>query len=88
MREKYLIETPHKAEECLTALDEIVAYRPDFLKSVYLGCNSGTHIGWATIDAESESDALRNIPTNLRGKARAVKVGQFTPEQIKSFHEM
>ena len=86
---KYQLESPHTDAECLRALDEIsVGSRgPDLLKKMYFGCNSGVHIGWAVLDAESETAARDFLPTFLRSRAKVVKVSQFTPEQIKGFHK-
>jgi hypothetical protein len=49
---------------------------------------SGDHTGYVIVEAGSESEARENVPSFLRGKARIVKVDKFTPEQIKSFHQM
>lgn len=84
---EFLIETKHTDKECLKALDEIVAYRPELLKSCYLGCGGGVHVGWAPVDARDENEARNMIPSMLRGSSRIYKVGKFTPEQIASFHK-
>lgn len=84
---KYVVESPHTAEECLGAMDEMLAMGPDVLDQYHFGCMSGEHTGWAIVDAESESEALEIVPDSIRGKARAVKVEKFTPEQIKAAHE-
>ena len=85
----YHLESPHTDAECLRALDEISAGTrgPELLKKMQFGCMSGVHTGWAVVDAESETAALSLLPAFLRGRAKAVKVGQFTPEQIKGFHK-
>ncbi|APH38905.1 hypothetical protein [Methanohalophilus halophilus] len=84
---KYLVESPHTAEECLEALDETLALGSDILDQYYFGCRVDVHVGWAIVDAESEAEALGNVPVSLRDKARAVKVEKFTPEQIQKEHE-
>jgi hypothetical protein len=85
----YMIETPHEDAECLRALDEIAAGArgPELLKKTQFGCMSGVHIGWAIVEADSETAALEWLPAFLRAKAKVVKVDQFTPEQIASFHK-
>ena len=83
----YLIEQEHTKEECLHALDELSESSPRLLESSYLGCMSGEHKGYAFIEASSESEAIGMLPSDLRGKARATKVDQFTPDQIRSFHQ-
>ncbi|MGE5189433.1 MAG: hypothetical protein ACM3NF_05195 [Gemmatimonadota bacterium] len=85
--EKYFVESKHTPEECLRALDEILAKGPKVLSSVEWGCMAGDHTGYSIVEARSEADALANVPTFLRGKARVVKLNRFTPEQIKSFHQ-
>ena len=85
--EKYFIESKHTQEECLRALDEILAKGPDALSKVEWGCMAGDHTGYSIVEARSEKDALATVPTFLRGKARAVKLNKFTPEQIREFHQ-
>lgn len=85
---RYLIESPHTTEECLRALDEILVRGPGALAKYDFGCMSGDHTGYCIVEAGSESEAKETVPTFLRGKARIVKVDKFTPEQIKTFHEM
>jgi hypothetical protein len=85
---RYLIESPHTTEECLRALDEILLRGPGALAKYDFGCMSGDHTGYVIVESGSESEARENVPSFLRGKARIVKVDKFTPEQIKSFHQM
>ena len=84
---KYLVEVPHTSEECLGALDEMLAMGSDILDQYHFGCMAGEHTGWAIVDAESEPEALEIVPTSLSDKARAVALNKFTAEQIKKFHE-
>jgi hypothetical protein len=82
------VESPHTAEEYLEALDETLALGSDILDQYYFGCQVDVHVGWAIVDAESEAEALGNVPASLRDKARAVQVEKFTPEQIQKEHEV
>ena len=84
--ERYIVESPHTKDECLRALDEVLAEGPAVLNKFDWGCQTGDHTGYAVVDAENETNVRNMIPTFLRTKARVVKVGKFTPEQIKSFH--
>jgi hypothetical protein len=84
---RYLIETPHNAEECLKALDEQLVKGPDVLEKFDYGCMAGDHTGYAVIDANTREDALKIVPTFLLGKSKIVEVGKFTPEMIRSFHQ-
>lgn len=83
---KYFIESPHTREECLPALDELLAKGPDVLERFDFGCAAGDHTSWALVESESESAARSLIPSFLRDKARVVPVTKFTPEQIRSYH--
>lgn len=84
--DKYLVASPHTPEECLRALDEILAKGPKALGAVEWGCMAGDHTGYAIIEAGSEPQARETVPAFLRGKARVVKLNTFTPEQIREFH--
>ena len=84
----YHIESPHSKEECLEALDEVLARGPQFLAQFDWGCMAGQHVGWATVDAGSESEARNMIPAVVRNKARIIPVNKFTPTEIESFHTM
>ncbi len=84
---RYMIESPHKPEECLKALDEELAKGKDVLDKFEFGCKSGDHTGYALVDSSTRNDALNKyVPSFIQDKARIVEVGKFTPEMIKSFH--
>lgn len=84
---KYLLETPHTKEECLRELDEVLAKGKKNLDQFYWGCAAGDHTGYALVDASSVAEVERLVPDFIRGKAKIVEIKQFTPEQIKSFHQ-
>lgn len=84
---RYLIETPHKAEDCLRALDEELAKGTDVLSKVDYGCMAGDHTGYSIIDANTREDASKIVPTFLLNNAKIVEVGKFTPDMIRSFHK-
>jgi hypothetical protein len=82
-----MIESPHKPEECLKALDEELAKGKDILDKFEFGCKTGDHTGYALVDANTRDDALNKyVPKFIQEKVRIVEVGKFTPEMIKSFH--
>ncbi len=83
---RYMIESPHKPEECLKALDEELAKGKDILAKFDYGCKAGDHTAYAIVDVKSKNDALNYVPTFLRDKSRIVEVEKFTPEMIKQFH--
>jgi hypothetical protein len=82
----YEIETTHNDTECLRNLDELVARGN--LDKFLLGCESGIHTSWATIEAASEKDALNIIPEFTRSRAMIAKVSKMTPEHVKEIHSM
>ena len=84
---RYLIETPHKPEDCLKALDEELAKGPQVLGKFDYGCMAGDHTGYAIINAANREDAIRIVPTFLQNTAKIVEVGKFTPDMIRSFHQ-
>jgi hypothetical protein len=84
---RYLVETPHKGEDCLKALDEELAIGPKVLGKFEYGCMAGDHTGYAIIDAKTREDAMKTVPTFLQGSAKIVEVAKFTPEMIRSFHQ-
>jgi hypothetical protein len=83
----YMIEAPHTADECLAALDEIVAESPTLLGEFEWGCFSGVHNGWATITADSESAVRNRLPSSQQDNWRVTEVMTFTEEQIRAEHE-
>lgn len=83
---RYMIETPHTAQECLRALDEQLAKGPEILKMFSYGCNAGDHTGYALVDVKNEIEARNLVPSFLLSKARIVAVDIFTPEVIRSLH--
>ncbi len=84
---RYMIESPHKPEECLRALDEELEKGRDVLDKFEFGCKAGDHTGYALVDANTSKDALNKyVPKFIQDKARIIEVGKFTPEMIKSFH--
>lgn len=83
----YHIESEHTPEECLRALDDVLAKGPQNLAKFDWGCMSGDHRGYATVEAKSESEVQTLIPGFLKNKSRVVPVTKFTPDQIRSFHQ-
>lgn len=84
---EYLVESPHTADGCLQALDEISAMGPNALAKWQFGCMTGEHIGWAIVKAADEKAALQTVPASLRAQARVHKLNTFTAAQVKAFHD-
>lgn len=87
MKKQYFVETPHTAEECMKALDEMSMRGADVLKMFRWGCKAGDHRGFAFVEAESEDMVKEMLPPSARDRAKAVEVMEFTPEQIRMMHE-
>jgi hypothetical protein len=87
MGERYMILMPHTQEQCLKALDDMVASSSDLLSMTEWGCMAGDHTGYVIVNAASEDAARAMIPAAERASARVIKLNKFTPEQIKSFHK-
>jgi len=83
--DRYLIESTHSKEDCLHALDLILAH--GYITHYDWGCEDGIHTGWAIVEADSNSEALLSVPPLIRDKARAVKLKKFSPEVIQSLHK-
>jgi hypothetical protein len=80
----YLIEAPHSPDECVQAMDEALAKGPRFLAQFDWGCVEGEHTGWATVEAENESEARSMVPAVARSKARVIRVDKVTPDHINA----
>jgi len=82
--DRYLIETPHTAEDCHLLVDQV--YAMGYLYHFDWGCQDGVHCGWAIIEAENEAEARLAVPSIIRNKARVIKLNKFIGDG-KQFHE-
>jgi hypothetical protein len=73
--DRYLIETPHSAQDCHMLVDQVRAL--GYLHFFDWGCKSGVHTGWAIIEAENEDQARLAVPPLVRRKARVIKLNRF-----------
>ena len=80
----YLIEAPHSPDECVQTMDEALARGPGFLAQFEWGCVEGEHTGWATVEADNESEARGMVPAVVRSRARVVRVGKATPDLVNA----
>lgn len=83
--ERYLIETPHSVEECLTLLKQVNAQ--GYLRNFDWGCSARVHSGWAIIEAESEEQARMAVPPLVRNQARVVRLSKYDSESIALFEK-
>ena len=86
-KSQYFIESPHTKEECLAALDAIAEHGKNALNRWDFGCMEGNHTGYAMVEAQSENEALNQVPDIIRHKARVNKVHRFSTEEIAAFHK-
>lgn len=73
--DRYLIETPHTAEDCHKLLEQISA--AGYLHHFDWGCADGTHCGWAIIETDNPAHAAQIVPWIVREKARIVKLTKY-----------
>ncbi|MCI0397273.1 MAG: hypothetical protein L0332_09525 [Chloroflexi bacterium] len=85
MLERYLVESPHRPEDCDLLMHDVLAM--GYLFNFDWGCKSGVHTGWAVIEAENEAQARLVVPPMVRKDARVVKVVRYGPEDFKETPE-
>jgi hypothetical protein len=78
--ERFLIETPHTAEDCEKLVDQV--YAMGYLYNFDWGCKVGVHTGWAIIEAEDEAQARLAVPPLVRKKARVIELTKFTRDVV------
>jgi hypothetical protein len=84
--DRYLIETPHAGAECLALIKQLNAQ--GYLRNFDWGCKTGTHIGWAIIEAENETQARLAVPPLVRARARIVKLDKFDVKTIEHYENL
>jgi hypothetical protein len=73
--DRYLIESPHEAEECDRIVQQVAA--AGYLHHFDWGCAEGVHVGWAIIETDNPAHASQMVPWSVRGKARIVRLVKF-----------
>jgi hypothetical protein len=82
---RYLIESPHKPEECDNIVQEV--HNAGYLHFFDWGCHEGVHIGWAIVEAENLEHAKQIVPWMVRDSARIVKVEKYEGEDALHPHK-
>jgi hypothetical protein len=82
---RYLIETPHTEQNIRDLVDLVNV--AGYLNHFDWGCMGGVHCGWATIEAENETQARLAVPPLVHGQARVVKVAKFTQSMMNESHQ-
>lgn len=72
---RFLIESPHTAENCTQAVKDIHA--AGYLHFFEWGCDDGDHTAWAIVEAQNAEHARQMVPWYLREQARIVKLVKF-----------
>ncbi len=83
--QRYLIETPHTAENCRMLINQVQAM--GYLHNFDWGCDAGVHCGWAIVEAESEAEARLAVPMLVRKEARVVPLVKYSPDETPRRHE-
>jgi hypothetical protein len=83
--DRYLIETPHQAQDCRNLIDQVNA--AGYLNHFDWGCMGGVHCGWAIIEAENEAQARLAVPPLVRGQARVVKLVKIDQLMLNAMHQ-
>ncbi|MFN3492421.1 MAG: hypothetical protein ACK40V_09405 [Anaerolineales bacterium] len=73
--QKYIIESPHTAENCGQLIKDLHA--AGYLHHFEWGCKDNDHTAWAIIEAEDLEHAKQVVPWYVREKARVVKLVKF-----------
>ena len=81
---RYMVETPHTAEECHRLIEQIHAM--GYLHNFDWGCKVGVHCGWAIIEAENQVQAQMAVPPLVRQKARVIELVKFNLDQEEKLH--
>ncbi len=82
--DRFLVISPHTAEECKNALMEIHA--AGYITHFDWGCMDGDHTGWVILEAANAKEALMVVPSLQRTSARAVKLVKFSPSDVANMH--
>jgi len=83
----FLIKLPHTQEECLKAIDEVKASKPELLNKIEWGCMDNDHCGYLTVKAKGKDEALDQLTQTEQKNAQVVKVSKFSAKQIEDFHK-
>lgn len=73
--QRFLIESPHKTEDCDRAVKEIHA--AGYLHQFEWGCDDGIHSAWAIVEAENLEHAKQIVPWMFRENAKIVKLVKY-----------
>jgi hypothetical protein len=78
---RYIIESPHEAEECDRILRDVLAM--GYIHHFEWGCKAGDHTGWAIVEVENINQARVMVPPLVRQRARIVPLTRWFPEDFQ-----
>ncbi len=76
---RYIVISPHTAEECRMAVKQFRTYNAGFLTRFEWGCMDNDHTAYVIIDAESHEQAKMSVPPVFREKVKVVELTYFDP---------
>ena len=76
---RYIVISPHTAEECKMAVKQFRQYNAGFLTHFEWGCLDNDHTAYVIIDAESHENARMSVPPLFREKTRVTRLIYFDP---------
>lgn len=82
--DRFLVISPHTAEECAQALKQV--YAAGYITHFDWGCMDGDHTGWVVLEAENAREALMVVPSFQRSSARAIRLVKFSPADVEKMH--
>ena len=80
---KYIVISPHTAEDCKAAIKQFRNYNAGFLTHFEWGCMDNDHTAYAIIEAESHEQARMSVPPLLREKSKVIMLTNFDPSKTE-----
>ena len=76
---RYLVISPHTAEDCRMAVKHFRDYHAGFLSHFEWGCYDNDHTAYQILEANNHEEALHAVPPLFRERARAIQLTHFNP---------
>jgi len=77
--DRYIVISPHTAEDCRMAVKHFKEHHAGFLTHYEWGCYDNDHTAYIIMEAESHEQALNTVPPLFRNKAKAIRLVYFKP---------
>jgi hypothetical protein len=86
--DRYIVISPHTAEDCKMAVKQFRQYNPGFLTHFEWGCADNDHTAYVIINAEDHDNARMSVPPIFREKTKVTRLINFDPkETVDPFHQ-